>query len=100
MAKTRRAALEKGEANGEKVPNDELINSASPVDDASWLPPSRGYTAEADAVEKEREQGPEDKIPTQWPQVRNGLVQTMVMPHTMKTTSGTQHSGINFTGVV
>lgn len=39
-------------------------------EDASWLPPARGYTEVEETSEGQSEQDVEDKIQTKWSQVR------------------------------
>lgn len=61
IAKANQAAIEQGKPDGDPV---------SVPDDASWLPPTRGRTAEVEDVpEEQNEQDLEDQIQTKWSQV-------------------------------
>lgn len=62
IAKANHATVEQNKANG-----DDLVSVS---EDASWLPPARGYTEVEDTSEGQSEQNLEDKIQTKWSQVR------------------------------
>lgn len=64
IAKANQASIEQGKPeDGDPV---------SVPDDASWLPPTRGRTAEVEDVPEEKnEQDLQDQIQTKWPQVHS-----------------------------